>query len=558
MADPIDPDALPQATVEPRRRGRISIIWLIPIFATLVALGIAVQRIMSQGPTVTIVFDAAEGIEAGKTLIKYKDVTIGQVSAVELSDDFSKVTVTARIARHAAGLMVEDARFWVVAPRIGLGGISGLSTLLSGNYIGFEAGHSTTRTRNFTALAVPPVLTPQPGRQFVLRATNLGSLGVGSPVYFRRLVAGQVISYTLAKDGQSVDLKLFVNAPFDQFVNAGTRFWNASGVDVSLSADGFDVRTQSLAAVLAGGLAFETTPVAQDTQPAGVDAVFTLYPDHATAMKQPDPLSPRYVLHFKEPLRGLAVGAPVTLHGLTAGLVTDVGLDVDPKTKALRGRVEVVAYPERLLQRVAKPQLAMAESLVAGVAQRHALISGLVEQRGLRAQLLTGNLLTGQLYVAFDFFPHAPKASVDWNADPVELPVIASPLPDLEQRLSSILAKLDALPYAEVGGELKASLASFTQLARDTNQAINRFSSDVTPELKAAIESFRRAAASAEQVLQNTDATLLGKDAPGQQELRGALQEFTRAARSVRMLTDYLEQHPDALIRGKSAPGDKP
>ncbi|HEY3231809.1 MAG TPA: MlaD family protein, partial [Roseiflexaceae bacterium] len=142
MAEPGDVDRLPQATVVPPKRGRISVIWIIPILAAVVAIGIAIQRILSEGPTITIVFSAAEGIEAGKTVVKYKDVNIGRVTNVELTNDFAKVRVTAKIAKHAAGLMVDDAKFWVVQPTISLSGISGLNTLLSGNYVGFEPGRS--------------------------------------------------------------------------------------------------------------------------------------------------------------------------------------------------------------------------------------------------------------------------------------------------------------------------------------------------------------------------------------------------------------------------------
>src|SRR5215471_10156740 len=173
MAESTDRDNLPQATVVPRRRQRISIVWAIPILAAVVAIGIAIQRIMSEGPTITIVFKAAEGIEAGKTFVKYKDVNIGQVTAVQLSHDYSKVEVTAKIAKSAAGLMVEDARFWVVEPRVTLSGVSGLGTILSGNFIGFEAGKSDKQQRRFTGLEVAPIITDQPGRQFVLKADNL-------------------------------------------------------------------------------------------------------------------------------------------------------------------------------------------------------------------------------------------------------------------------------------------------------------------------------------------------------------------------------------------------
>ena len=186
------------------------------------AIGIAVNRILNEGPTVTIVFKAAEGVEAGKTFIKYKDVKIGQVTAVELSQEYSKVMVTAKIDKHAEGLMVEDAKFWVVEPRVTLSGVSGLGTLLSGNYIGFEKGKSQKQQRRFIGLEVPPVVTmEQPGRQFVLDAPDIGSLGIGSPVYFRRLQVGQVIAYTLAADGKSVQIRVFVDAPYDQVRHRG-------------------------------------------------------------------------------------------------------------------------------------------------------------------------------------------------------------------------------------------------------------------------------------------------------------------------------------------------
>ena len=196
------PDNLPRATVVPRRRQRISVVWIIPILAAVVAIGIAIQRILSEGPTITIVFKAAQGVEAGKTFIKYKDVNIGQVTAVQLSSDHSKVEVTAKIDKNAGDLMVADAKFWVVEPRVTLSGVSGLGTLLSGNFIGFETGTSDKKQRTFTGLEVPPIITGgQPGRQFVLKASDLGSLGIGSPIYYRRLQVGQVIAYDLSIDG---------------------------------------------------------------------------------------------------------------------------------------------------------------------------------------------------------------------------------------------------------------------------------------------------------------------------------------------------------------------
>jgi len=553
MAESSHRDNLPQATVVPKKGTRISTIWIIPLFAAIVAIGIAVHRILSEGPTITIVFKAAEGIEAGKTFIKYKDVNIGQVTAVELSDDYTKVMVTAKIAKHAEGLIVEDAKFWVVEPRVTLSGISGLGTLLSGNYIGFEVGKSDKKQRQFTGLEVAPVITSdQPGRQFVLKADTLGSLGIGSPVYFRRLQAGQVIAYGLASDGQAMEIKVFINAPYDQYVNPGTRFWNASGLDVSVGAGGVDVRTQSLVALLAGGLAFETPPFAPQAEPAAANTVFTLYSDQATAMKQPEAIARHYVLYFNESLRGLSVGAPVTILGLPAGQVTSVGLDIDPATLSIRGRVEIVAYPERIIARLHAQQVVAGETIAGSEQQRHAFFGRMVEQRGMRAQLRSGSLLTGQLYVAFDYFPDAPKATVDWSQDPTVLPAVPSTLPDVEAKLTSIVAKLDKLPYEAIGDDLKKALASLNQTLKGVDKAVNHLDVEVTPGLKTSLDGLHGTLAAVDRVLENTDATIVGKDAPGQQELRDALREIARAARSLRVLTDFLERHPESLLRGKS------
>jgi paraquat-inducible protein B len=572
----------------PRRRGRISVVWIIPLLAAVVAIGIAVQRILSEGPTITIVFKIAEGIEAGKTVVKYKDVNIGQVTAVRLSPDSSKVEVTAKMAKSVAGLIVEDAKFWVVEPRVTLSGVSGLGTLLSGNYIGFEVGKSSKKQRTFTGLETPPIITyGQPGRQFVLKAKSLGSLGIGSPVYYRSLQAGQVVAYELARDGKGLDITIFVNAPYEQYVNSGTRFWNASGIDVSLGANGVEVRTESLVALIAGGLAFDTSPVATNIEPAPADATFTLHTDRAAAMKEPDTIAARYVLYFNETLRGLSVGAPLTLLGLPAGEVTEIGLDIDPRTSRIRGRVEVVAYPQRLIARLGAQQAAMGQQLTQSAAQRHALIQELVEKRGVRAQLRSGNLITGQLFVALDYFPDAPKAKIDWTQPVPVLPVVPSTIPDLEAKLSGILAKLDKLPLEEIGGDVTKALASLDSTLKDASKLLNGVDTDVMPELKTTLEEARRMIATADglikdgvsgtlvqlnttleqlrrplatadavlknadAVLTNTDATLLGKNAPVQQDLRDALQEVMLAARSLRVLMDYLERHPDSLLRGK-------
>jgi paraquat-inducible protein B len=555
MASEPDPiDELPEAVAVPPRRARYSPIWIIPILAALVAIGIFVERVVSEGPTVTVTFNSADGIEAGKTFVKYKEVNIGQVTGVRLSDDGAHVEVTAKIAKSAAGLMVADAKFWVVRPRISLSGVSGLSTLLSGNYIGFEAGASKTKGRQFTGLEVPPIITGgSPGRQFVLLASDLGSLGISSPVYYRRLQVGQVVAYDLAPDGKSVVLRIFVNAPYDKYVTSDTRFWNASGIDVSLSANGLDIRTQSLAALLEGGIAFDAPPNPTSTAEAVADTAFTLFVNRIEAMKLDESIATKYVMHFTESVRGLSVGAPVSLFGVQVGEVTDVGLSFNPKTLDVRPRVEVLIFPERLIARLPAAQEAKAMAMVKDVELRHSLMQKMVEQRGLRGQLATGSLVTGQRFIALGYFPKSPRARVDWSTPIPELPTVISTLPEIEEKLGRIIDKLERVPLDALGTDMKQALVSFDEALRDARTLIQNLDTNVMPALKSTLSDASVALGSAERMLTSTEANLVGAGAPGQVDLRNALQEVARAARSLRVLSDYLERHPDALIRGKPA-----
>jgi paraquat-inducible protein B len=552
MAEPGDDSELPQATVVRKKRGRVSIVWIIPILAALVGIGIVVQRIRSEGPTITIVFRTAEGIEAGKTFIKYKDVNIGQVKTVQLTEDYYNTEITAKISKRAAGLMMDDAKFWIVRPTISLSGVAGLNTLLSGNYIGFESGKSDVPRTEFIGLDKAPVVTSQFGREFVLKAENLGSLTPGSPIYYRKVPAGQVTSYSLAPDGKSVEVRLFVNAPYDKFVTPSTRFWNASGFDVIMDTNGLDLRTESLVALLIGGLAFDTPPYVSDTASAPPEATFTLFSDRATAMKLPNEKARRYVLHFDESLRNLSVGAPVTFLGLPAGEVTDVGLELDAAKGNVRPRVTIAFYPERLVAYADKGRKDQIGQLLDNDPKRRdAFLQRLFDERGLRAQLKSGSLLTGQMYVALEYFPKAGKAPIDWRRDTPELPVVGSSLAELEAKLTSILDKVDKVPLEALGASLKKDLESLDETLGSANKLIKRVDTELVPTLKTDLEALHRTLGSVERTLDNASATLVGPNAPAQQELRDALTEFTRAARSMRQLLDYLERHPESPIRGK-------
>lgn len=539
---------IPEAMKVPKRRGRLSIVWIIPIVAAIIGGWIAVQKILNEGPAITIIFPTAEGLEAGKTKIKYNGVEVGTVTAVTLSNDRKNVVATAQMAADSRDLLVEDTRFWVERPRISGGTVSGLGTLFSGAYIGMDIGKSKKERRAFVGLHEPPVVTGDvPGRFFVLQSEDLDSLDYGTPIFFRRIQVGKVVGYELDKDGQKILVKVFINAPYDQYVNPETRFWQASGIDVSLSAGGVRVQTQSIASILIGGIAFETPGIAPVSAPAAENSVFKLFNDRSEAMKLPEGEAHDYVLRFEQSVRGLEPGAPVEFRGVKIGEVVSVNVEFDPKTYRFAVPVKIRTYSK--LSNIVNSDLSKLGETVTEQSFR-ASVDRLVAD-GYRAQLQTGNLLTGALFIAFDIFPNAPKATVDWSQQPPVFPTVPGELQQIQQSLTELVKKLEKLPLDAIGKNLLETLDTLNTSLRDMDKLLKGFGSQVTPELRGALSGARRTLAAAERSLNSLDSTYAGQDAPVQQDLREALQEVTRAARSLRVLADYLERNPSALLRGK-------
>lgn len=565
MTEPADPNrdddvALPEPRRVPKNRLRLSLVWVVPLVALGIGLTLMVRSWLQVGPRIVIEFNTAEGLEAGKTEVRYKEVVVGRVDEVVLAPERRGVQVAVQLERSAAHLAVDDTRFWVVRPRIGSAGISGLGTLVSGVYIGVDAGTSTTAHTRFIGLEAPPfVLRGEPGRSFALQASDLGSLDVGSPVYYRRTPVGRVVGYALDTQRDRLSVQVFVQSPYDQLVNARTRFWNASGVNLALDAGGLTLNTTSLVSILAGGIAFERGPA--DAPPAADGATFALYPTRRAALAPPDgePLPVRMV--FEQSLRGLAPGAPVDFLGVEIGSVQSIALGYDR-----RGRfpVEVTAeiYPQRLG--------AVRDALMpAGTAATPAADVGMLQRlvdSGLRAQLRTGNLLTGQLYVAFDFVPRAAPARVE-TADRVpSIPTVPGTLSQLQPQVADIVNKLSRVPFDRIGVGLGETLAQ----ARQTL-------SQLTPEAQGALAGARRAIEAAEKTLGaagnsfgELDRTLgaareglgrferdvLAGTSPLQRNAEQTLVDLQRAAQAMRALADYLQRHPEALLRGATADPD--
>jgi paraquat-inducible protein B len=539
---------LPQAVVQSKRQ--ISIVWVVPIVAMLIGGWLAYKGLSEKGPIVTISFESAEGLEAGKTKVKYKDVEMGQVETIRFNVDLSRVIVTAELVKEAIPYLTEKTRFWVVRPRVTASGVSGLGTIFSGAYIGMDPGREGESARDFKGLEIPPVVTTgMPGRDFLLKANTLGSLEVGAPVYYRQIQVGQVIGYDLDKDGRSLTIKIFINAPHHKMVRKNTRFWNASGFDLKLDAGGLKLNTESLVSIMMGGIAFDTPTSLEAGGPPEPDQIFRLYETRESIFERIYTEKNYWVLHFNESIRGLTVGAPVEFRGIKMGQVVDIKAEFDQATFTPRITVLIETEPQRW------------EVIGEGKVDVKSEIEKLVA-KGMRAQLKTGSLLTGQLFVNLDFHPDAPEAQVKFEGQFPEVPTIPAPLQIITARVNSLLSKIETVPIEKIGKDLGDTLANVKRISdskellesvkalnetlQQTRKLVQKLDTNVAPAISSTLDQ-------AQKTLVSVEGTL-GKDSPMQHELRRALKELGEAARAIRVLADYLERHPDALIYGKGKP----
>ncbi|MGQ7932407.1 PqiB family protein [Paraburkholderia sp. D1E] len=521
----------PSPDIEARDGWLPSLIWLIPLIAALFGIGLVIKAVTDRGPIITISFVGAEGLEPGKTKLKYKDVDIGSVKSVKLSKDLSHVLVRVELTRDARDFAVKDTRFWVVRPRIGAGGVSGLGTLLSGAYIGADAGRSTDTEQSFVGLETPPVIVgAEKGHRYTLHGGSLGSLDIGSPVFYRRVQVGRVVSFSLDKDGAGVTIGVFIAAPFDQYVGINSRWWHASGVHFQLDSGGFKLSTQSLATILVGGISFQAPPGESAGRQVRGTMTFRLASDEARAIRNPDGVPLHIVMNFSRTVRGLSIGAPVDFRGIVVGEVTHIGIDYDPRTRNFSMPVMMSLYPGRLGSRFRE------NVPTPGNPIDQELLTQLVK-RGLRGQLRTGNLLTGQLYVALDVFPRAPAAKLDLSSDPIGLPTVPNTLDQLQTQVADIVRKLDKAPLDQIGPNLNGSL-------KDTDHLFRRLGTDVVPQARDTLVAAKGSFVSAEATLR--------RGSPLQSDVHQALQELTRTLESLNALADYLERHPESLVRGKN------
>ena len=563
MSNLSDPPVLARAAT--RRTRRVSVIWIIPLVALAIGAWLAWDTLSKEGPTITVTFNSGEGLQAAQSQLKYRDIVFGTVKSLELAPDHRHVIVTVATTHQAEPLLTEKTVFWVVKPRLFAGNISGLETLLSGSYIGMMPGAKGGKPQHaFKGVEDPPILTEQvAGHAFLLKAKRLGSIQLGSPIFFRDQNVGEVLGWDIADMAEYVTIHAFVRAPYDGYVNDETRFWNASGLSIKLAGTGLEIQLESIKALLLGGIAFETPDLQGKVQVASADNhVFPLFADRDTAQAASYTRKIQVISYFPGSVSGLSPGSPVTMHGLTVGQVLDVRLAYDRTKDVIVAPVRYEIEPERIVgvgQRVFKTD---AESVAA------------VLKAGLRATLQSTNLITGQQQVALDFLRDAPPVEVKEQDGYFVLPSAeGGGFAGLQSSVNTLLDKVNTINFDQIGRDLQnllqstSALLSGPQMRETLNKlaatlaSADTFTRNLNSGTAPAFKQLPEMTSQLQKTLNNTNKLLVSLDAgygdntKFSRDLDRLLVQTNDALSSLRALADLLSRHPEALIKGRPAGG---
>ncbi len=582
------------------KRSGPSLVWLIPVVTAIIGGWIVFKTLSEKGPEISITFRTAAGIEAGKTKVKYKDIEIGVVESIHFSDDFSNVILKVSISKEASLFLRRDTRFWIVKPRVTLRGASNLSTLISGVYLEIEPGQGAPH-RNFIGLDVAPVIkADEAGRKIMLLAKKLGSIDTGSPIYYQGLLAGEVLGHEVGSDRKSIFIHAFIKAPYDELIQSNTRFWNVSGIDVWVGADGIRIQTESLQSLLYGGIAFDSQDVKDHNSEENLDGlIFTLYDDFKSIHEESFSKKIMYVLYFERSVKGLEVNAPVEFKGIKVGSVVDIRLKFNSANSTFKIPVLIEIEPERIIGRDQSDEL---------LDDNPFDVLGRLIDKGLRAQLQTASLITGQLFIELDLHPHTPINLKKEDGSYPEIPTIKSKT--FEQTATSvknILAKLESFDIENISEEILGvaegaiklvnmpkikniingidkvvNESGLTETLKDANnlmksqgmetalndlkeslknfksisQKLDQRAEPITKNLELAVKSGNAALEKADDTIALLN-NMLEPDSPFQYRFNKLTEELDETARAIRIFVEMLERNPNSLIFGKKYSGDK-
>ena len=551
---------VPHATTH--RSRRVSIIWIVPLVAVAIGAWLAWDTLSKEGPTIKVTFDSGEGLQAGQSQLKYKDIVFGTVKRLTLTPDKTHVVATIATTHEAKPLLTEGTQFWVVKPRFFAGNISGIETLLSGSYVGMLPVEKGGKSQHeFAGREDPPVLaTYVPGRTFLLKSKRIGSVSVGSPIYFRDLNVGEVLGWDIADMAEYVTIHAFVRAPYDSYVNDETRFWNASGISVKLAGAGVEVQMESLKALLLGGVAFETPAADVHMAETSENHVFPLFADREAANAAAYTRKIPVISYFSGSVSGLTAGSAVTVHGLKVGEVTDVRLTYDAAKDVVLAPVRYELEPERVVGVGKRVFNTDAESMDA------------LLKKGLRASLQSGNLITGQQNVALEIDTDAPPTEVTMDGPDYVVPATeGGGFAGLTASATELLNKVNTMPFDKIGKDLEGILKSVNDVAQGPQmkkaltelsamiasaqnmvQSLNSGLSPAAKQLPEVTAGLQKTLANANKLVLSLDSGY-GDNTKFNRDLERLLVQANDSLRSISALSDLLARHPEALIKGRPA-----
>lgn len=527
------------------KASRLSPIWIIPLVAALIGAWLVVDNYLHTGPLVTLTISNAEGIEAGKTKIKTRNVDIGRVEEVKLSDDLSHALIIARINHDAEDVLVKDTRFWVVKPRISREGISGFGTVLSGAYIQLHPGESDEKQHEFEVLEQPPVALDGTEGVRIKLVSQLGnSLRVGDPVTYQGYTVGRVETAEFDEATQQVHHQLLIEKPYDSLINSNTRFWSAKGINLELSSMGFEVNIASLEALISGGVTFGVLEDLPATA-ADPDEVYHLFPDEESARQGIYSDSIEFVLLVEDTVRGLAEGAPVEFRGIRVGTVKKVPWRFTSPERRIR---ENFAIPVLISL---EPQRLGGQEEVDLRAWKERLDN--IISHGLHATLKSGNLLTGALFVDLNF---QRDNTEEYVAEKFEnrlvIPTTPTGFAQIETKLSNLLDKLNALKVEPIlqgldnnMAQTETLLSEIQNLTHSVNQLVEN------PDLQNVPANINQTLTELRDAIKG-----LSPESRTYQELKQTLQSLDKLLRDLQPVARTLKEQPNALIFNPPASND--
>lgn len=546
----LDGDHLPD--VEVREQRGPSPVWLIPFAALLIGFWLLFQNWYQQGPTITVLFSSAEGIEPNKTEVRYKAMTVGKVKKLKLDNELKYIEASIELNKEIGNHLGSDASFWVVRPRVNRAGVSGLSTLFSGSYIGMDPGTNTDDQSFYTSEERPPVIAPaEDGKRFFLVSDSLGSMDIGAPVFYKQLQVGEVIDYELLQDKDQVRLEVFIRAPYFQYIHTNTRFWNASGVELNMNSAGAEFHMESLVSVLIGGIAFDTPKAVAAGAVSKEGETFALRRNFAEAQGKPYTAKLYYVMYFDGSVRGMKEGSSVEFQGIPIGKVEKIDMKMDRASLEVRVPVLVSIQPQYFDETLTEAEGAIA-------------LSKLVD-KGMRAKLETVSFLTGQKVITLSMEKDPPPAKIKETQFYSEFPTTGSSLEDLPLLATEIMVSLDNTlaginklvnsgKLDKTVDNLNGVLAEAEQAVKAAKEMLKTVDSKTLPSMTGDMNKITLDLDNTLQKLQSSLGhvdRLTAQNSPTQYQLQEMLQEVTAASRSLRSLTETLQRQPAALLRGK-------